>query len=135
MLTQQIAELTAQKWRPNPHEAEEEFDSDEVLFIPLPHRQRGLTSDKSRRWESSLFVEFEEDIQEQFIEFEGGPIFDEEEFDEDSDSCENMLSDEYISQGLASFHHPSRDVDEADCNANGSKMETESTRDGGGIRQ
>ncbi|KAI9169627.1 hypothetical protein LWI28_015218 [Acer negundo] len=103
-LTQQIAVLTAQKWRPNRQKAEEESDSDEALFIPLQHRQGGLTSDESSRWESSLFVESEEDIQEQFIDFKGGPIFDEEESDEDSDSYENMLSDEYSSQGLTSFH-------------------------------
>ncbi|KAI9176259.1 hypothetical protein LWI28_000501 [Acer negundo] len=61
-LTQQITSLTAQKWRPNPQEAKEESDSDEALFIPLEHRQGGLTSDESRSWESSLFVESEEDI-------------------------------------------------------------------------
>ncbi|KAI9162315.1 hypothetical protein LWI28_026039 [Acer negundo] len=78
MLTQQIVALTAQKWRPNPQEAEEESNGDEALFILIQHRQgeavnanqtihRGREEDK-RKEMMSLNLE-RQDIDKKWLEF------------------------------------------------------------------
>ncbi|KAI9198002.1 hypothetical protein LWI28_008392 [Acer negundo] len=79
-LTQQIVELTAQKWRPNPQEADEESNH-------------------------SLFFNYDYVSKSVIVDFDMPPIFDEEISDDDFESSETVVSDEYSSQGLSSFHH------------------------------
>ncbi|KAI9157049.1 hypothetical protein LWI28_016073 [Acer negundo] len=80
-LTQQIAVLTAQKWRPNPQEVEDESDH-------------------------SLFFDDDYVSESVIVNFYKPPIFDEEMSDDDLESSETVVSGEYSSQGLTSFHHP-----------------------------
>ncbi|KAI9199104.1 hypothetical protein LWI28_027611 [Acer negundo] len=79
-LAQQIAALTTQKWRPNPEEVEEESNH-------------------------SLFFNDDYVSESVIIDFDKPPIFYEEMSDDDLESSETVVSCEYISQGLTSFHH------------------------------
>ncbi|KAI9170375.1 hypothetical protein LWI28_027004 [Acer negundo] len=81
-LMEQVEELMTQKWKPNPQEVEEESNH-------------------------SLFFNDDYVSESVIVDFDKPPIFDEEMSDDDLKSSETVLSGEYSSQGLTSFHHGS----------------------------